>query len=378
MAGIYIHIPFCKQACRYCNFYFSTSPANRDKFLDALLREIDLSRDYLQGEKVETIYLGGGTPSLMPADEIKKIVDRIGRHHDVAGLREFTIEANPDDLNAPAMKEFSTLKEYGLNRFSIGIQSFFDADLQYMNRAHTSQEALAAVKRTQDAGFEKITIDLIYGTPTLNNDRWKQNLQTAFSLKVPHISSYLLTVEPKTALYHDIKKGKAKPVNEEQAAGQFRIMVQEMKSASFEQYEISNFAQAGQYAIHNTNYWKGQKYLGLGPSAHSFNGVSRRWNVANNVNYMEVIGKREIPFEEELLTESQRVNEKIMTSLRTIWGLDLSELKPEAAAEINRELAVVNRNWYRTEGTVIILTDEGKLFADHIAATLFVSDEREK
>ncbi|MDB5281698.1 MAG: hemW [Bacteroidota bacterium] len=372
MAGIYIHIPFCKQACHYCNFYFSTSLGNKEKFVQALLKEIELSKDYLEGEKIETIYFGGGTPSLLSKNEIEAIVEKLAAYHDLSSLKEFTFETNPDDLSKERIKEFEALKPLGLNRFSIGVQSFFDEDLKYMNRAHNAEEALSSIKRVQDAGFDKITIDLIYGTPTMNDENWLKNLQTTFELNIPHISSYALTVEAKTTLDNRIKKGQSLPVNEEQAARQFKILQHEMKKAGYEQYEISNFAKPGKYAVHNSNYWSGKKYLGLGPSAHSYNGAARRWNVANNVSYIQAIGMGTIPFEEEILTAAQIVNEKIMTSIRTQWGLRISDFEFRIEELILGSLKTIDPSHYILEEDVLTLTDEGKLFADAIAATLFI------
>jgi len=370
MAGIYIHIPFCKQACHYCNFYFSTSLGNKEKFVGALLCEIELSKDYLEGEKLKTLYLGGGTPTQLSIEDFKSIIEKLNAYYDLNGLKEFTIEANSDDLkDAEAIKELGRL---GINRFSIGVQSFFEEDLKYMNRAHNSEEALASIKRVQDAGFENITIDLIYGTPTMNDENWKKNLETAFALNVPHISSYALTVEPKTSLQKKIQKGESKAVDEEQSARQFKILMNEMRANGFEQYEISNFARDGKYAIHNSNYWFGKKYLGLGPSAHSFNGISRRWNVANNMNYINGIDEGKIPFEEEILTEAQKVNEKIMTSLRTQWGFSMNNEQLSIINEIQENLKRINPGHYTFEDGILKLTDEGKLFADSIAADLFV------
>lgn len=375
MAGIYIHIPFCKQACNYCNFYFSTSLGNKDALVDALVKEIALTKDYLHGEQIETIYFGGGTPSLLQIDEMKRILDAMAQQYDLSQLQEFTIETNPDDLTSNKIAELSTLKAMGLNRFSIGIQSFHDEDLQYMNRAHNSSEAQTAVKKVQDAGFDKITIDLIYGTPTMNDERWLQNLETAFALDVPHISSYALTVEPKTALDKKIKHGESKTVSDEQGARQFNILMNEMRKHGYEQYEISNFAKPGRYAVHNTNYWRGKHYLGLGPSAHSFNTHARRWNLANNINYINSIAKCILPYEEETLTPAQQVNERIMTALRTQWGLSVDSLGLSVAGEIKDSLQHIDKAHYTYSNGILILTQEGKLFADSIAAELFIEEE---
>lgn len=372
LAGIYIHIPFCKQACNYCNFYFSTSLGNKDKFIQSLLREIELSSGYLQGEKIETLYLGGGTPSQLTTNDLKLIMEKLQSVYDLSSLQEFTIETNPDDLTEDKIKELSALKKYGLNRFSIGVQSFFDEDLKYMNRAHNAEDAIASIKRVQHAGFENITIDLIYGTPTMNDENWKRNLDLAFELNVPHISSYALTVEPKTSLDKKILKGESKPVDEEQSARQFKMLMDEIRAHNFEQYEISNFACDKKYAVHNSNYWFGKKYLGLGPSAHSFDGVSRRWNVSNNINYINSLEKNELNFEEEILTEAQKVNEKIMTSLRTMWGFKLSEVGSRKSEEIQESLQQINTAHYTFENGILKLTTEGKLLADSIAAQLFV------
>ena len=376
MAGIYIHVPFCRQACHYCNFYFTVSLGNKEKYIEALLREIELSKDYLEGEKIETLYLGGGTPSLLSKTDLTAIIKKLETYYDLSGLKEFTLEANPDDLNAEKVKELGDLQSLGLNRFSIGVQSFFDDDLRYMNRAHNSNEALSSIKRVQDAGFENITIDLIYGTPTMNDERWHQNLETAFGLNVPHISSYALTVEHKTNLERKIIKGERKPVSEEQAASQFNILMNEMVKAGYEQYEISNFAKPGMYAIHNSNYWSDKKYLGLGPSAHSYNVVSRKWNVANNMNYIKSIEEGTIPAQIEILGPAEKVNERIMTALRTMWGLHLDGFDAQVAEWIKLDLQEVDQSLYTLENNILKLTNKGRLFADAIAATLFVTEEQ--
>ncbi|MBK7147633.1 MAG: radical SAM family heme chaperone HemW [Bacteroidetes bacterium] len=375
MAGIYIHIPFCKQACNYCNFYFSTSPGNQDRFVNALLQEMVLAKDYLEGEVIETVYFGGGTPTQLRVNDLLRITQKLQSVFGLHSLREFTIEANPDDLTAYKINELKSLQSFGLNRLSIGVQSFFDEDLRYMNRAHNAAEALAAVKRAQDAGFQNITIDLIYGTPTMDDERWIQNLETAFSLEVQHLSSYALTVEPKTALENKIKKGVRLPVNEQQSARQFQLLMNETETNGFEQYEISNFARDGQYAIHNTSYWMGKKYIGLGPSAHSYNRESRRWNVANNINYISAIEKGELNFEEEKLTEHQHINEQIMTGLRTKWGVYLGAFSPAHADTLRVTLLTIDSRHYLLKNDLLTLTHEGKFFADAIAAQLFLEEE---
>lgn len=372
MSGIYVHIPFCKQACSYCNFYFSTSPGNKNKLIDALRTEIELSKNYLNGEPVETLYIGGGTPSLLEKADLFAIIDKIETYHDLGLLKEFTLETNPDDLSNEKIKILKELSENGLQRLSIGVQSFSDEDLRYMNRAHTAEEAIISVKRAQDAGFENITIDLIYGTPTMSDEQWEINLAKAFQLKVPHISSYALTIEPKTTLEKNIGKGLAKPVDEATTIRHFKILMETMKANGYEQYEISNFAKPGKHAIHNSNYWFGKSYLGIGPSAHSYNGTTRRWNVANNVSYIESISKGVIPYQEEILTASQQLNEKIMTSLRTQWGLRIAEYGTGNMERIKNKLKEINRAHYSLADGVLTLTDTGKLFADRIASELFL------
>jgi oxygen-independent coproporphyrinogen-3 oxidase len=372
MAGIYIHIPFCKQACYYCDFHFSTSLQYKSDMLKALQNEIRLQKDYLAGETIDTIYLGGGTPSLLQGDEINTLFDVITKHHSVSSAAEITIEANPDDLDEQRVKE---LRHTPINRFSIGIQSFYDEDLLWMNRAHRSREAEASVKRVQDAGFTNITADLIYGFPLLTDHKWKHNLEQIFELKIPHISAYSMTVEPKTALASFIEKKVFAPMNEAQSADQFMVLLDEMKNHGYEQYEISNFCLPDHYSRHNSNYWKGVKYLGIGPSAHSFNGDSRQWNVPNNAKYISALSINNIPAEREQLSEQDRLNEYIMTSLRTIWGLDLHKLESISKYSGEQLLKAAEeffeKGWITKKEQIITLTPEGKLYADKIAAELF-------
>lgn len=346
---------------------------NKEKFIRALLCEIDITSSYLEGETIETIYFGGGTPTQLTVSDLAEIIDKLSFVYNLSAVTEFTLEANPDDLQHDSY--IRNLKQIGVNRFSIGIQSFFDEDLKYMNRAHNANEALSAVKRVQQAGFSNITIDLIYGTPTMNDERWLQNLETAFELDVPHISSYALTVEPKTGLEQKIRTGKCKPVNEEQSARQFYMLMREMKKNNFEQYEISNFAKKGKYAIHNSSYWKGKKYLGLGPSAHSYNQLSRKWNIANNIAYATALSEGRLNFETEVLTNAQKVNEKIMTGLRTLWGVEISGFDTRTSDLILKNLSEVDSQQYILQNGTLKLTDEGKLFADAIASQLFIEDK---
>lgn len=375
MAGIYLHIPFCKQACNYCNFHFSTSLQLKDDLLMALKAEIALQKNYLEGQTIETIYFGGGTPSLLSADEIMGIWDVIEKTFPKQNLKEITLEANPDNLT----KEYlAALKNTPVNRLSIGIQSFQDKDLQYMNRAHNAKEADYAVKAAQDMGLENISIDLIYGTPTMTDNEWLQNIKTALALNVMHISSYALTVEPKTALAFAIEKGKTKQPDNTQTADQFEQLMESLTGAGFDHYEISNFAKPGKYAIHNTNYWKGKHYLGLGPSAHSYNNTSRQWNVANNPQYIRsLLNDKKVPFELEELSFENRVNEYIMISLRTMWGADLNYITSTFGQDVTTTLLHQAQEFIE-EGKMIqqannlILTVKGKLLADGIASELFI------
>jgi len=372
MAGIYIHIPFCKQACHYCDFHFSTSLTYKAELLNALTQEIRLQNGFLNGETIETIYFGGGTPSILEGEEISQLINTITDLHSVSSGAEITLEANPDDLDLKKLKE---LKQTPVNRFSIGIQSFFDDDLIWMNRAHRSNQAESSVKRAQDSGFENITVDLIYGYPLLTDQKWKHNLDKVFDLQVPHVSAYSMTVEPRTALASFIKNKKQAPMNEEQSSEQFIQLMDAMQAQGFEHYEISNFCKPGHYSRHNTNYWKGVKYLGIGPSAHSYDGEKRQWNIANNAKYTQSIEKKSIPAEIEILTEENRLNEYIMTSLRTQWGLKLERLNTIAkgASELLLKEAeeFLEKGWIIQKDQVIYLTQTGKLYADHIASVLF-------
>ncbi len=376
MAGIYIHIPFCKQKCHYCDFHFSTSLHTKDNLLNALQKEIALQKNFLEGEPINTIYLGGGTPSILKQEELMQLFDVLYQTFSIAADAEITLEANPDDLHAQKVK---TLKQTPINRFSIGVQSFLDADLKFMNRAHNAEEALSSIKRVQDAGWKNITIDLIYGTPTLSDNDWQENMQTAIDLAVSHISAYALTVEENTALHHLIEDKKCAPIEEERSARQFIQLMKTLPKASFTQYEISNFAQEGFYSQHNSNYWKGEKYLGLGPSAHSFNGTHRQWNIANNVRYIQQVAKGLVPAETEKLNEKQRYNDYILTTLRTIWGVNTNFVKSQFSNNFERFLLNSAQKWIDSRyllrnNEIITLSQKGKLMADNIATDLFWVD----
>lgn len=374
MAGIYIHIPFCKQKCHYCNFFSVASVRHRDEFVQALLKEMELRKDYLAGEKVNTIYFGGGTPSLMRMEHLTLIVEHLALHFDIDPLAEITLEANPDDLQVDFLRE---LKATPVNRLSIGIQSFFDDDLQYLNRVHNSGQALRAVDLARQAGFQHLTIDLIYGIPGLTEEKWAKNLETFFSLDIPHLSAYSLTVEEKTPLAHLIRKGKYAPVDDNLSVSHFKMLMEQAKAHDFIHYEISNFASKGFYSKHNSLYWLGGNYLGLGPSAHSFNGSSRQWNVSSIGKYIQLDDYHTSVEEKEVLTNEQRYNEYVMTSLRTSWGSDtihiLNVFGVKYEMHFTRHaLPYLEKGHLFREGSKYFLTDAGKLFADGIAAGLFV------
>ncbi len=340
-------------------------------------REIEMQREYLHGAVVETVYFGGGTPSLLTADEINHLFDTTFKYHTINALKECTLEANPDDLDKQYLR---ALRGTPVSRLSIGVQSFREEDLLYMKRAHNAQQADYAIKAAQDAGFTNLSIDLIYGTPGLTDAAWKQNLAKVKELNIPHFSAYALTVEDKTALAHAIKTKKAAPVNSEQAAGQFEILMEEAVTMGYEHYEISNLSLPGMHAVHNTNYWRGAHYLGIGPSAHSFNGTSRKWNIANNAIYTKcILQEHKLPFEEEQLTQTEHLNEYIMTSLRTMWGCDLAYIAHEwddtCASLVEKSSHIfMEKKWLVQNDKKLLLTNQGKLFADKIAAELFVSE----
>jgi oxygen-independent coproporphyrinogen-3 oxidase len=369
-----IHIPFCKKACHYCNFHFSTSLQYKNEVIENLLKEIELRKDYLENEDIETIYLGGGTPSLLSKQELEIILEKIHRCFKIKDEIEFTLEANPDDLTFIKVKE---LKEVGINRLSIGIQSFFDEDLQYMNRSHDVKQAETCIELIREAGINNFSVDLIFGFPILTDDKWKKNIETALQYQIPHLSCYAMTVEPKTALASFIKSKKTQAINHEQSARQFEYLMAELQNHGYEQYEISNYALPGKMALHNSNYWNGIPYLGIGPSAHSYNGVSRQWNVSNNATYIRSLNENKIPFEIEILTDAQKLNEQIMTALRTMKGLHIDIVKNKIGTfQFEAWYAGVDhfkqQDMLRIENNFIRLTQKGKLFADHIAGELFI------
>lgn len=373
MAGIYLHIPFCKQACNYCNFHFSTSLFYKNDFVAALLKETVIQKEYLDNEPVETVYFGGGTPSLLEADDLKRIMDTLLSAFKIEDGAEITFEANPDDITTEKLKE---LRGAGINRLSIGIQSFFDEDLSWMNRAHNAQQSINSIKAAQGEGFSNINMDLIYGSPTLSNEHWKRNLEQVIGFNIPHLSGYALTVEPKTPLHKLIAWKKVTDINPDDQAAQFLMLMDFLNTAGYEHYEISNFAKPGKRSRHNSSYWHGKKYLGLGPSAHSYNGVERRWNVANNNLYMQSLQQNKILFEKEELTATQKLNEYIMVALRTIEGCDTDYIERKFGAHAKETILenakpFINKSNIRLKDSNLVLTTEGKLLADGIASALF-------
>ncbi len=378
MAGIYIHIPFCKQACHYCDFHFSTSLKRKDEMLKALNAEMILRQEELADEPIETIYFGGGTPSVLSVNELQRLVDTVYQNYKVSYDPEISLEANPDDLTEAKILE---LAESPINRLSIGIQSFFDEDLALMNRAHNAEEAANSLSLAE-RHFENITIDLIYGIPNMTNERWQENLQKTFDLGVNHISSYALTVEPKTALDTFIRQGKYPNVSEETALAHFTLLVNETEKHGFIQYEISNFGKPEFFSKHNTSYWQGKPYLGIGPSAHSFNNNIRSWNVSNNPSYIKSIQQGELPKESETLTKEDKFNEYVMTGLRTIWGVSFNEVENRFGQSFKNQL-YKNAQYFITQKLLIIMengeksevlkaTEKGKFLIDGIASDLFM------
>ena len=431
MSGIYIHIPFCKQACHYCDFHFSTVMGKKKAMVLALCEELRLRKDEFEKETIETIYFGGGTPSVLDLKEIKKILAAVYENYRVTDNPEITLEANPDDLVSAArntsdaerstltersrseyvtdsqrentkssgiaedsqspltersrsettMKDqnnqiFENYKKAGINRLSIGIQSFYEEDLILMNRAHNAKEAEACIELATQY-FDNISIDLIYGMPNMTNERWKKNITKAISLNIPHISSYALTVEPNTALARFVKKGVVKPVDDEVAQEHFNILNDTLTKAGYSCYEISNFGKPGYFSKNNSGYWQQKKYLGIGPSAHSFDGEGRAWNINNNPKYLKAIGKGELPITREMLSKTDKYNEYIMTGLRTIWGVSLSKVKSDYGEKYKDYLLqqaekFIEEHLLFLDGDVLLTTKKGKFLADGIAADLFM------
>ena len=373
MAGLYLHIPFCKKACHYCNFHFSTNQKHKQEFIAALCKEPQLRAKELKSAPLESIYFGGGTPSLLTLEDLNVIFQTIDVYYNVKPDAEITLEANPDDLTLEKIQAFASTP---INRLSIGIQSFFDEDLQLMNRAHSAKEARRCIEMTTPY-FDNITIDLLYGMPQMSNERWKENLQIAFDLQLNHLSCYAPTVEPKTALAHFIKTAQHPPMDDTVAAAHFQILVEETAKANLVHYEVCSFGKPNYFSKHNSNYWRGKPYLGVGPSAHSFDGEKRAWNVSNNVNYIKALAEEKLPRTEEVLTPKNRFNEYLMTGLRTIWGVSLVHIEKEFGQTFQIEL-LKNAQKHINAQTLVIdddtlkTTAKGKFLCDGIASDLFI------
>jgi oxygen-independent coproporphyrinogen-3 oxidase len=375
MAGIYIHIPFCRKACHYCNFHFSTSLHHTSEVIQAIEKEIELRADEIN-EPVGTIYFGGGTPSLLETADIQRLLRKIEQRFTLDKEVEITLEANPDDITTEKAKIWKNL---GINRFSIGVQSFCDDYLIWMNRAHDASQSLSAIKIIRDAGFDNFSIDLIYGTPGQTAAGWKQDLQTAIDLKIPHLSCYALTVEEKTALDYLIQKGEKQEINPDEQAERFLVLMEQTAAAGYLHYEISNFALPGMESKHNSAYWEGIPYLGIGPSAHSFDGNTRKWNVSNNIKYVTAITNNQLPFEAEILSDKDKFNEYCMTAIRRSKGIEKNKIQTLGGADSIATITRLIHPYIESEKVIEDecawkLTNEGKFFADGIAASLFILD----
>lgn len=378
MAGIYIHIPFCRQACNYCNFHFSTSLRYQDAVVSAIIQEIGLLRfdpDFSVVQTLQTVYIGGGTPSILATGAIHRLLNTVRSHYTVATDAEITLEANPDDISVEKLQQW---KAAGVNRLSVGLQSFNDAELSWMNRAHNAQQALQCLSQIKQAGFQNFSVDLIYGSPLLSDEQWENHLQQVIRAGIPHLSCYALTVEPQTPLHKLVRTGRKRATVPEQQARQFQLMTALLKQAGYLHYEISNFALPGSESRHNSSYWNQEVYLGVGPAAHSYNGSVRRWNIANNQRYVQSLEQGQIPFEREVLTPADKYNEYLMTALRTSGGIRLEQLRLLTGSENwFSEFEHLTNKW-QASGHLIQsesgwqLTELGKLFADGIAADLFV------
>jgi oxygen-independent coproporphyrinogen-3 oxidase len=377
MAGLYIHIPFCKQACHYCDFHFSTNQSIKAELINAIAKELIIQKNYLEGGIINTIYFGGGTPSLLSQEELKTIFNTIRENYNVNERTEVTLEANPDDLS---LEKLRTMRTYGVNRLSIGIQSFDDNILQFLNRAHSKESAIRSINDARQAGFKNISIDLIYAIPGQDNHAWLRSIEQAIALTPEHISSYSLTIEDKTTFGRWSAQGKLKAIEDDIAANQLEILMDALTKAGYDQYEVSNFGKPDFYSQHNSSYWKQEKYLGIGPSAHSYNGGSRQYNVANNHLYMKAINNDDIPATKEVLTREDKINEYLLTTLRTSWGCNLHQLTKEFDYDLLSDHSTYIDSLKQKNLIVIAdhhlkLTSAGKLLADKIASDLFLLKE---
>jgi len=375
MSGIYIHIPFCKKVCYYCDFHFSVSLRNIEDTVKCIISEIELRRDYLKDAKVKSVYFGGGTPSVLDVSSVEQILSEVHRHHAVENNAEVTFEANPDDIDSEYL---ASLKNAGINRLSLGVQSFFDEDLIWLNRRHNGNDSYRSIVRCMEAGFENVNIDLLYGIPGMDGRRWLENLKKALSLPVKHLSAYLLTIEPKTVFGHYYKKGKIKEIDDDTAIEHFNILKGYLVDKGFIHYEISNFALPGFFSRHNCSYWSMEEYLGVGPSASSYNGYSRQWNIWNNSLYVDEIKSGRLPFEKEILSLREQYNEYILTSLRTMWGADLKFIRDFFGETYEKYCLLMARNFIengqlKKEEEKLKLTDIGQQLTDYITCSLFAA-----
>lgn len=373
MAGIYIHIPFCKEACSYCDFHFSTKLTNKKSVVSAIEKELELRSNYIGKELVDTIYIGGGTPSLLNEVELQSIFHAVLHNYNVSENAEITLEGNPDDLTKKKLKE---LKQTPINRLSIGVQSFFEEDLRFMNRAHNAAEAIESIQNAKEVGFDSISIDLIFGSQTTTNEMWQKNLETFFELGINHLSAYSLTIEEKTALAHNIAKGKVESVDDEKNYTQYLMLQNAIQLQGFEQYELSNYCKNESYSKHNTSYWQSKNYLGIGPSAHSFDGTSRQWNVRNNSLYLKAIDNKTSYFEKEGLTEIDRYHEFLITSLRTKWGINVAELKvlfsPFIVDHFNRKILSINKSIIDLSNKYLVVKSAHLFQSDDVVRELMI------
>jgi len=373
LAGIYIHIPFCAQKCHYCDFYSLASLKYRDKVIESIIKEIEFRKDFLGDAIVNTIYFGGGTPSILTISEIKTIIDQLYTNYSIAEDPEITLEANPEDLNSEFLRD---LKCIGINRLSIGIQTTFDKYLEFMNRRHSAGQGLKSIREAKKAGFTNISIDLIYGIPGLTMDEWKQSIDEILQLGIQHISAYHLTIEEKTAFGVFKKRGKLKEIEEDSSFQQFELLIKKLNEKQFIHYEISNFARENFYSKHNSNYWKQVPYLGIGPSAHSFKKGIRTWNFSSIKPYIEALNENKLPFEQESLTKTDQYNDYVITTLRTIWGIDINYIEKEFGEEYLQHLLknaeyYVNKDYLVMKEKKLTLTSQGKFISDAIISDLF-------
>ena len=373
MSGIYIHIPFCKKACHYCNFHFSTNQNSKSAFIEAVCRELILRKSEYASDEIQSIYFGGGTPTVLDVTELNTILKTVYKNYKVSETAEITLEANPDDLDLEKIKQLSNTK---INRLSIGIQSFHESELSAMNRAHNAEDARKCLELATTY-FDNITIDLMFGMPTMSIELWRQNLRIAFEFGIKHLSCYSLTVEPKTALEHFIKKGSHPPMDDELAAQHFEVLLEETSAHGLTHYETCSFGHPDYFSKHNTSYWLGKTYMGVGPSAHSFDGTKRSWNVSNNSKYIKALEVDKLPFESEVLSVENRFNEYIMTGLRTIWGISLEKIEADYGVKI-KDYLLQNSEKFISSNTLVIednhlkITTSGKFLSDGIASDLFL------